>query len=225
MFEKILTTVLTIAALVIAAGFTHREFFSSPRYGTPSVIPTFQKDWEAALDVGRSTGGSGRVQVVEFADLECPVCSRAYASLFSDTSAVGRKYRSQISFRFVHFPLSMHRFARPAARAAECAGSSGRFFEFVSAVFAKQDSLGLRAWSAYARDAGVADVGAFEKCTRLTTPIPDIEKGVAVGKTFGITGTPTIFINGWQYRGLIPESTYANAIEAALAGRKPANAR
>src|SRR5262249_27765533 len=148
MLEKILTTVLTIAALVIAGAFAHREFFSSPSYGTPSTIPTFQKDWESALNVGHSTGGPGRVQVVEFADLECPVCSTAHASLFSDTSEVARKYRSKISYTFVHFPLSIHRFARPAARAAECARTSGRFFEFVSAVFAKQDSMGLRTWSA-----------------------------------------------------------------------------
>lgn len=225
MFERIVTTLLTLAALGIAATFAHREFAGPQYYGTSeNPVPIAVEGWEDAVEIGRTTG-AGRVQVVEFADLECPICAKAYARWHSDTSSVGRRFRSKVSYTFVHFPLKMHRFARPAARAAECARNSGRFFEFVSAVFAKQDSLGLRPWNAYARDAGVKDLVAFDRCAVSTIPIIEIDKGVALGERLGVTGTPAIVINGWKYQGLIADSTYANAIDAALAGRKPPHAR
>ena len=57
----------------------------------------------------------------------------------------------------MHYPLPTHRFAEPAALAAECAGEQGRFAEFVGAVYAGQDSLGLKPWWEYARIATVQD--------------------------------------------------------------------
>lgn len=56
------------------------------------------------------------------------------------------------------------RFALPAARGSECAANPGRFAEYVTAVFRKQDSLGLRTWGAFAEDAGVPDARASDEC-------------------------------------------------------------
>lgn len=49
-----------------------------------------------------------------------------------------------IAFYLVHLPLPGHRFARPAARASECAHAEGRFAEMVDAIYDSQDSLGSR---------------------------------------------------------------------------------
>jgi hypothetical protein len=80
--------------------------------------------------------------------------------------AVRARYPKDVGLFFVHFPLPMHRFARPAARATECAGLQGKFGQMVDAVYNKQDSLGLKSWSDYGRDAGVADTVAFRLACR-----------------------------------------------------------
>jgi protein-disulfide isomerase len=226
MFEKLVTFILTLAALAIAATYVHREFKirTGPVRPNPNV-PVFQSGWERAFEVGRTVGDSAaRVHIVEFSDLECPFCAEAYARFHSDTSSIARRYKSSVSYTFVHFPLSMHRFARPAARGAECARAAGRFFPFVQAVFARQDSIGLRPWSAYARDAGVSDILTFEKCAGDATTVSSIDDGFALGRSFQVASTPTILINGWKFTGLLDDSAYTGTIDALLMGRKPPGA-
>jgi hypothetical protein len=107
-----------------------------------TVIVTVAAVAVAASVVHREFGGKGRVS---FSDFECPYCRTFQSSLDS----VRHDRGNAISFVFVHFPLPMHRFARPAARAAECANTLGKFDAFQRVLFGKQDSLGLKPWGSY----------------------------------------------------------------------------
>jgi protein-disulfide isomerase len=77
------------------------------------------------------------VTVVVFSDFECPYCAAARRTLAS----VLPSYGTDVRLVFKHFPLSMHARARPAAIAAQCAASQGRFWELHDLVFANQSTL------------------------------------------------------------------------------------
>jgi protein-disulfide isomerase len=62
----------------------------------------------------------------------------------------------QVSLIYIHFPLTGHRFAMPAARAAECAGNQGRFQAMYDQLFDGQDSFWGQAVDGLCRGGGSA---------------------------------------------------------------------
>jgi protein-disulfide isomerase len=222
--EGVLSAVLVLVALAVATTFVHREFFAGPR-DTASVVaqpPQRVDNWKELLDNSVVLGDpAAQVTLVELADLECPFCKRLNESVLS----IRRRFGHRVAFGFVHFPLDMHRFARPAARAAECANALGRFEQFVNVVYDKQDSLGLKTWLSYARDAGIRDTNRFQRCVGATTPVPRIEAGVALARRMGARGTPTVILNGWRYFTPPDEKELERAVLAVLAGKEPFTSR
>jgi Thioredoxin len=195
--EAAVSAVLTLAAVVIAGVLVRREFFPAPRPVDPIVrraeyVPT----WREIQRVGHSNRDTGQiaVSVVVFDDLECPACRQF--QIVRDSAA--RVFGSDVSFVFAHYPLPMHRFANAAAVAAECAGEHGRFESMVSAIFEKQDSIGLRTWSQFAADANVPDTTAFVACTRLPTIQRRVDQSREFGSRASVGFTPTVMINGWR---------------------------
>lgn len=215
--ERTTTLALTGAAVVVAAVAVHREFSASrPTTSRPAASVEYLSDWQDILPAGRAVGNPGApIKVIEFMDLECPFCRLSYASV----RTVLEK-QPDVAWVFVHMPLAMHRFARPAARAAECAARAGRFGEMVNAIYDRQDSLGLKPWRAYASDAGITDTAAFSRCVAETTGLQKVEDGVAVGRRIGITGTPTVLVNGWRFGQPPTDAELQRAIDDVRAGRK-----
>jgi predicted DsbA family dithiol-disulfide isomerase len=195
--DRVLTVLLTTSALVVTGVVVHREVSPRADAGTRE-LPTesvFVEGWESLLAAGiEMRDPLGKLRIVQFADLQCPFCARFEQTVLT----VGLdEFESPVSVTFVHLPLSIHRFAMPAAHAAECASDQNRFSEYVHAIYAKQDSLGLRTWWDYALDAGVPDSTRFERCVRGELP-KRIREGTAWAEDLGIQGTPTVLIEGWR---------------------------
>jgi hypothetical protein len=169
--------------------------------------------------VGRTLGDpAAPVRIVEFLDLQCPACRRYNEKVLSE---VRSKLGSKASITYVHFPLSIHRMAPIAARAAECAAESGQFFPFVERAYAVQDSFGIKPWTEYAHEAGVRDTNRLSRCVRSVDPLPRIEAGTALATKLELSATPTIVINGWKY-GMPPSAEeLSKAAFAILAGKDP----
>jgi protein-disulfide isomerase len=144
--------------------------------------------------------------VVEFGDYECPFCAAAAPEVerFLATHA------TQVRFVYRHWPLAGHKFAKPAARAAECANAQGRFWEMHHQLYASHDSLGLIPFSEIAKRAGVVDLDRFAVCARDTTPLPAIDAGRGDARQAGAMGTPTLFVNGLRL---------STGLDTALIGR------
>ena len=128
---------------------------------------------------------------------------------------------SRLNVKRKAYPLSKHRFARPAAQALECAAEQGRFEEFLDIVFTKQDSLGLKSWTSFAADARVANMTQYQKCSKAGAQMPRIEQGFSLARKLGVSGTPTLFVNGWSFPKPPTKVELVAAISAILAGRKP----
>ena len=125
-----------------------------------------------------------------------------------------KKYGDRVSHTFIHYPVLSHRFALSAGRAAECANNQDKFAAFVDVIFAKQDSLGLKTWIEYAREAGVSDTARFSSCSLDTAPIRRVETGRQLGERNRLTGTPTVIVNGWRLPGTPSEARLFSLIDS-----------
>src|SRR6266571_2202063 len=83
---------------------------------------------------------SAPITIVEYADFQCPYCTRALDSL----KQVEEKYAGKVRIVFRDFPLSqIHPFAAKAAEAGACANDQGKFWPMHDKLFANQTKLAL----------------------------------------------------------------------------------
>lgn len=206
--------IATNLAIVVATGLAIVLFVKREGYFRSEASPVLRpashlilsraEDWPVLLTAGRRIGPEGApIRVVEFADFECPYCARFHRSM----KEVSQHFGDSISLSFIHFPLPYHRFAIPAAKAAECAGSQGKFSEMHDSLYEKQDSLGLKSFESFAKDATVMDSAGFSRCVARRDTTQTIRDGILAGTKFKLEGTPTILINGWMVSGGVPTTT------------------
>lgn len=151
------------------------------------------------------------VTVVMFSDFQCSACSGTHPVL----QEVLKTYVDKIRFVVRDFPLvTIHENAYNAALAANAANAQGKFFEYTEILYANQSKLDEASLIGYAAQLGL-NVKQFETDLKSKKFAPEIEKDIADGKTLGITGTPTIYVNGVKVRQLTAES-FRRAIDAAL---------
>lgn len=173
-FDSILSGALVACALIVTGLVIRREVFNSASITGQrgSLGAAFIEHWKSRLRGGELLGlASAPVQLVEFADFECPYCADFEKTL----KRLRQIYSAQIALTFFHFPIPGHRFAVPAARVAECAGDQGRFEAMHDQLFEGQDQFGLKPWADYATAAGVPDLRAFDACIEKAGAIPRVD--------------------------------------------------
>jgi predicted DsbA family dithiol-disulfide isomerase/uncharacterized membrane protein len=156
------------------------------------------------------------VTIVEFSDFQCPFCQQAYRDL---RDVVRRQPHVRVVFR--HFPLdpacnehvarSLHPDACLAARAAECAGGQGRFWEYHDLLFENHDRLERDSLFGYARDLQL-DIPAFRTCLDDPATLERVRRDVAAGARAGVTSTPSFFINGRFVEGAFDRAYWDYAL-------------
>lgn len=219
-FDQVATGVTALAAVVVALAFVRRDAAPSSSMSERSTpaTPQIVDDWKQIIPNGVLIGRpDARILLVAFSDLQCPFCRRFHNTV----KALQATHGDEFAFLFVHFPLPMHRFARIAARAAECADRQGLLAGFLDVAYAKQDSIGLKSWSSLGQEAGVRDTSEFVRCVSGTQPLARIDSGLAVGERFAVDGTPTVILNGWRFPTPPGEEELRRVIEDLLGGREP----
>lgn len=154
---------------------------------------------------------SAKVTVVEFSDFQCPFCKRAAGNAEAITKAYGDKVR--VVFR--HFPLPMHDRAHKASEAAQCMNDQGKFFEYHDKLFANNTALTDADFSKYVTELG-GDVAKFEECFKKEKYKAKIDKDIADGQKYGVSGAPTYFINGNMVVGAVSFDELKSAIDSAM---------
>lgn len=215
--DFIVGTTLVVCAVAVTTAVLYRQFVT-PLDVNQIERPTFVASWHKVFATGRHVGATAaRVQIIEFSDFECPYCAQFHKTLL----VVRSRFPQQIGVAYLHYPLPGHRFAVPAARAAECAAAQGLYEAMRDQLFANQDDFGLKPWKDFAAAAGVPDLMAFASCVRSTDAIPAVEQGKALGKELSVKGTPTIVINGWKLGRPPNVSELENMVRLILAGKSP----
>jgi protein-disulfide isomerase len=159
---------------------------------------------------------SAPVTVVMFTDFQCPACSATHPVL----DEVLKQYGQRVRLVVRDFPLEMHQWARKAAEAANAANAQGKFFEYIAILYKNQQALDVPSLKKYASDLGL-DRARFDADLDGGKYAAEVAHDVADGKSYGISGTPTIFINGVRLLDLGDRSMKA-ALDRAFerAGQK-----
>jgi protein-disulfide isomerase len=155
------------------------------------------------------------VNIVIFADFQCPYCQRSAAFL----RQVREKNERNVRVVFRHFPLPMHPQAGKASEAAECARDQGKFWELHDRLFSNQKALGVSDLKRFAQELEL-DAETFATCLDSGRTVPRLEADVAAGRSYGVSGTPTIFVNGRLWSGAPSVDEMTSVIEEELQRRQ-----
>jgi protein-disulfide isomerase len=175
----------------------------------------------------RATGPSkgpavSKLQLVEFSDLQCPHCKAAHPIM----ERLMKDY-PQAKIVFQHFPLGGHDWAAPAATYAQCVYEQdpNSFWRFLDAVFAAQGSITKENLNVKLDEIGAtagADTAKASACAQRAETIHNIQQSIDLGRTVGVTGTPTLYVNGRKIPNLtdIPYESLKQVIDFEAAQAK-----
>ena len=162
----------------------------------------------AAIESARGFGGyeigdaDAPVEIVEFADFECPACRQQWVLIMHDVKE-RLVSTGQVRLVFRDFPLNIHLNARAAHHAAACVADQGKFWEMHDKLFDTQNewtgrSGAERMFRGYAREVGV-DVGEYDACVGEGRFRGRIQASVEGGMALGVTSTPSYLIGNRLY--------------------------
>jgi len=171
------------------------------------VLPAFadasNEDLMTPGPLGEKTQGDPKapVTLIEYAAVTCPHCSDFFMHQFPEIKS---KYidTGKVHFIFREFPLNALDVA--GFMLARCAGDDN-YFPIVDTLFEKQREWvvqkPLEPLMAIAKQAGFTQE-SFEACLKnqkIEDGIKEVRERAA--QKFGVSGTPTFFINGKKFTG------------------------
>jgi len=165
------------------------------------------------------------VIIVEYADLECPMCGKLHLFLENDLLP---KYGDKVRVIFKEFPLvQIHDWSLTAAIANECVFKlkPEAFAPYRTLIFQNQTTTNAANVRdnllAYADQVGV-DRSNLAGCLDSKASMPRIDEGTSEAKKLEVQSTPTCFINGRMLVGFVSPDAYYKAVDEALqeGGRK-----
>lgn len=162
-----------------------------------------------------------RYVIREFSDFQCPYCAR-FATQMVPLLEEQLLARGDVRIEYHHFPLAtIHANAIPAAEAAECvaaANDPADFWAYHDALFERQ-----RAWGSLgdanpyfirlAEDIGL-ETGGVAECLEERRYREEIGEAYRFAiSRLGLTGTPTLFVNGYKVQNYLDLQEYLELIE------------
>lgn len=159
--------------------------------------------------------GTGKIQVVEFGDYQCPACGTTAPVIKQLLGA----YSDKITLVFRNFPLAQHKNSTTSAEAAESAGAQGKYWEMYDKLYATQAEWSNLAdpsdkFAEYAMALGL-DGAKVKDAVKNQTYKTKIDKDTADGTTLQVNSTPTIYIDG-KVMTAHDYNSLRDAVEAAL---------
>jgi protein-disulfide isomerase len=169
--------------------------------------PVLQIDTSGAPSKGLK---GSKVKIVEFADYQCPHCKQAHEVL---KKFMG-KMAGKVEFVFMDFPINRSGVSRRVAEGAFCANQMGKYWEYHDLAFDKQDKL----TNEYALEMAKTlklDEAKFKACIDGADAKAYVQKSLNEGERIGISGTPSVYLNGKRVLDWTEEAL-AKQVEKAL---------
>lgn len=208
MKKSTLPFIIIGAVFLVSIGVSVWLFNQSPKDGSsnanggsPSQSGPVNPQDAPGADPPRTQGNpNAKVKLEEFGDFQCPPCGQFHP----DAKKIIEEFGDRIQFTFRNNPLRIHQYAYDAARAAEAAGIQGKYWEMHDKIYENQATWSTSPdprseFANYARLLGLnvdqfrADMVGELVNTRVSL---DIRRG----EKMGVTGTPTVFLNGRQLK-------------------------
>jgi NhaA family Na+:H+ antiporter len=178
------------------------------------------------IDPGRDhvRGGGARegvVSIVLFGDYLCSYCRNLRHVLARLRNALGER----LAYVFRHFPNERaHPGAELISRAAEAAGRQGRYWELHDWLYEQEPPIDQARLFAFVQSLGL-DLERFRLDVESESAREHVAGDRAAGRSNGVVGTPTLFINGLRYDGAWDFYSMLEALELPVAARVHRSAR
>lgn len=163
---------------------------------------------------------SAAVEIVEYADYQCPACQQ-FATVEWPYVRDRLVKAGRVRWVYRDFPLTQHQWARLAAHAAACAQDQNRYWEMQEQLFASFSAWAMSrdAGKVFREDAGKAglDLAAYDDCMKSLKYAGRIQASAAEGVRAGVGSTPTFVIGGRLYPGLLPYDRIRKLVDSLSA--------
>ncbi|MFN3383638.1 MAG: DsbA family protein [Archaeoglobaceae archaeon] len=154
-----------------------------------------------------------KVVIVEFSDYACPYCAKFALEV---EKKIVERYGNVVRLVFRDFPVYGETSIK-AAMAANCAKEQGKFWEYHYLLFERQ-----REWYSnlsklydYASELSL-NTSQFKDCLDSEKYRSEVMEDFYDGVEYGVTGTPSFFINGDMVVGYRSYEEFAKLIEEKL---------
>jgi protein-disulfide isomerase len=196
----------------------------------------------AAITVADTAGFRGYVmgsptapvEVVEYADYQCPACQSFETVQFPDVQQQ-LVQSGRLRWRYRDFPLvNIHKNTMVAAHAAACAAdqSDAKYWALHHTLYERQDEWGgerpvsnpAPLIRGYVQSLGL-DVAAYDACMSSAKYAGRIEASRREGEALGVNSTPTFLIAGRLYPGVLSSDQLRKIVDSlapATASAAPA---
>lgn len=164
-----------------------------------------------------------KVHIVEFLDPRCPFCEQFF------TNTEPQLIKDYVDTGKVSFAVRLYTFLGPASTVAsnalECANEQGKFWALHDYLYKNQPpetDTSMFTVDNLTNIAGTLGMNTsqFQSCLSANKYNNDVTSELAAGQKAGVTGTPTLFINGIPVVGAQPYSAFQTVIDQELAKAK-----
>jgi hypothetical protein len=157
-----------------------------------------------------------QAQAVVFSDFQCP-----YSKEFYNVVKEVLNENEEISFVYKDMPLErMHSQSKNAAMAGRCAADQQKFKEMADLLFENQEEWsqeeGKEIFKSYASGMDL-NQEEFNTCLEESRFKSEIEKSLETAVSFGVSGTPAIFVEGEFLNGVTKKEKLLEIINEEVA--------
>lgn len=210
---------------------TTHDFLLSKDHKTLAHLETYDisKDFMSQIDTkDRPVKGNpnAKVTIVNYDDFQCPFCSRMHSELFDN---VFKDYGDKVKVIYKDYPLiEIHPWAMHAAIDGNCLGEQNNqaYWDFADYIHANQ-----RLVAGKAREEAVSNLDNAAKAQAQKHQLDPqklqacmqkqdesaVRASMSEGDKLGVDSTPTMFINGEKFSGVVPEGELRAVLDRALA--------
>jgi protein-disulfide isomerase len=192
-----------VAVAAIAAGVWFGTRPSSPGPAPTAVVQTPDRAVLLQIQATDHVLGDPKapVTLIEYASLTCPHCAHFTVAVLPE---IKTKWIDAGKVKLIYRDFPLDQTALKAAQLAECSGKD-KYFGVVDMIFATQakwatatDPIGELSKSLRIAGMGDAEVKA---CLANDAVQGGVLADYRGGETLGVNSTPTLFINGEQFKG------------------------
>ncbi|HEX8965534.1 MAG TPA: DsbA family protein [Patescibacteria group bacterium] len=171
---------------------------------------------------------SAKITIVEFADFQCPFCKKWYEEVGKN---IMKEYvdSGKVQFAFRHYAfLDKANFDKTSqdtestwsAEASECANEQGKFWEFHNYLFSHQGQENAGNFNKdklkeFAKALNL-NTDKFNSCLDSNRYKEKVLQDFLDGQKAGVSGTPTVFIDGKPLVGYTPYTAFKTLLDAEL---------
>jgi|GEM_PF-2179543 len=162
------------------------------------------------------------ITIVKFSDFMCPACGKASKVLDN----LLRFNADKVKIYFANYPLDnncnitmkrqLHDGACLLAKGSICADDAGKFHQYYQSTFSKHlHKANLSTVYAIAREIGILNEN-FKKCMASASADKALQKEMTEADNLKVNSTPSIYINGKEYKYRALESLLKKIVDQEL---------